>query len=182
MNAIELLNNRQSNPFLESPAPDEQELNAIITAGMRVPDHGAIKPWHFTVIEEQGLTKLADVFVKARLAANAEQSALDKAEKMPFRAPMIIVVSTRYQAHKKVPEKEQLITAGCCVHAMQMATSALGYGAMWRTGDLADNDIVKKGLNIETSEDIVGFLYIGSKTKELPLKPNKPYEGFVSYL
>jgi nitroreductase len=181
MNAIELLNSRQSNPFLQTPAPNEQDLNTIITAGMRVPDHGGIKPWHFTVITEQGLTRLADVFVQARVAKKAEQSVIEKAKKMPFRAPMIIAVSTKYQVHKKVPEKEQLITAGCCVHAMQMAASALGYGAMWRTGDLVENNIVKEGLNIEKGEDIVGFLYIGTKTKELPLKPNKPYESFVSY-
>ncbi len=181
MNAIDLLNQRQSNPFLQAPAPNATELDTIITAGMRVPDHGAIKPWHFTVISDAGLAKLADVFVQARAEQNAEQCVLDKAKKMPFRAPMIIIVSTAYQVHNKVPEKEQLITAGCCVHAMQMAATALGFGAMWRTGDLAENNVVKQGLNIDTSADIVGFLYIGTKTKELPVKGNKTLPDKVSY-
>jgi len=182
MKAIELLTTRQSNPNLTTPAPSNDDLHQIIAAGMRVPDHGAIKPWHFTLVKEQGLTKLGEIFVKARIAENADQLKIDKAKKMPFRAPLIIIISTQYQQHEKVPQKEQLITAGCCVHAMQMAATALGYGAMWRTGDLCENDLVKNGLNIELNQDIAGFLYIGTKSKELPLKANKPFEHFISYL
>jgi len=182
MNALELLKNRQSNPFLKAPAPSMADLDTILTAGMRVPDHAALKPWHFTIVAGQGLSKLADIFVQARVCEGAEQVKIDKAVKMPFRAPLIIVVSTNYQSHEKVPKKEQLITAGCCVHAMQMAATALGYGAMWRTGDLCEHESVKKGLDIDLNQDIAGFLYIGTKVKELPVKANKPFEQYVSYL
>jgi len=180
MNALELLKNRQSNPFLKAPAPSIADLDTILTAAMRVPDHGALKPWYFTLVQGDGLNKLADLFVQARISEGAEQTKIEKAANMPFRAPLIIVVSTKYQQHDKVPEKEQLITAGCCTHAMQMAATALGYGAMWRTGDLSRNDVVKTGLNIGLNQDIVGFLYIGTKAKEIPVKTNKLFEQYVS--
>lgn len=182
INAIELLKNRQSNPLLQAPGPSATDVDTILMAGMRVPDHASLKPWHFTLVAEQGLNHLAEIFIQARKNEGAEQAKIDKAAKMPFRAPFIIVVSTKYQAHEKVPVQEQLITAGCCVHAMQMAATALGYGAMWRTGDLSENNVVKEGLNISLNEDIVGFLYIGTKVKELPLKANKPFDEYVSYL
>jgi nitroreductase len=100
---------------------------------------------------------------------------------MPFRAPMIIVVSTEFVDHGKVPKQEQLIAAGCGAHAMQMAAVALGYGAMWRTGELAYNAKVKQGLAIKEHDEIVGFLYIGTHGKEQVLKASKSFDNKVSY-
>lgn len=182
MKAIDLLLTRQSDPQLTAPAPNKDSLNTILTAGMRVPDHAGLLPFHFTLVENEGLTKLSDIFVDAIKTPTIEQAKLDKTAKMPFRAPLIIIISTKYQVHEKVPKHEQLVTAGCCVHAMQMACVALNFGAMWRTGDLSTNDKVKNAVGIEGHEDIVGFLYIGTKAKSLPVKATKLYDDRVSYL
>lgn len=194
MTAIELLLQRQSNPLLTTPAPDAPDLDNILSAGMRVPDHACLKPWHFTVIQHDGLQRLSDLFVEAlnldgvsNENSNNEETISDlekklaKTKKMPFRAPMIIIISTKYKDHIKVPKSEQLIAAGCANHAMQMAAVALGYDAMWRTGEFSYNSVVKKGLNIDEMDDIVGFLYIGTATKTVALKPVRDYKDNVSY-
>jgi nitroreductase len=178
MTGIELLLQRQSNPLITSPVPDKNALDQILAAGMRVPDHAGLQPWHFTVITDDGLARLSDLFV----ASSNEQTAnIEKIAKMPFRAPMIIVISSHFTSHNKVPTQEQLITAGCCAHAMQMAAFALGFGAIWRTGDLACNEKVKQGLNVSDQDEIVGFLYIGTPCKEQGIKASKSFEGKVSY-
>jgi len=196
MNAIELLLQRQSTPILTEPAPNEADLKTLLSAGMRVPDHAGLKPWYFHVISGQGLQRLSDIFVEATTldmanktglieGAGIDEHALNeklaKVAKMPFRAPMVIVISTRYVEHNKVPDQEQLVAAGCAAQAMQMAAFALGYGAMWRTGELAYNESVKAGLEIEEGNEIAGFLYIGTPTKEPHIKPAKDYQGNVSY-
>ena len=178
MTAIELLLQRQSTSFLVSPAPDTQALEQILAAGMRVPDHGCLQPWHFTVVTDDGLQRLSDLFVAS---SDAQTQDLDKIAKKPFRAPMIIVISTNYTDHEKVPLSEQLITAGCCAHAMQMAACSLGYGAMWRTGGFAYNSQIKQGLAIAERDDIVGFLYIGTLGRPQVLKPTKAFANHVSY-
>lgn len=179
MTPIEFLLTRQSCPSLIEPAPSDRQLTQILAAGMRVPDHGGLKPWHFTVIREKGLQRLSELFVESsRHQANAN---LDKIAKMPFRAPMIIVVSSKIVAHDKVPKQEQLIAAACCTQAMQMAAVALGYGAMWRTGDLAYNIAVKQGLAINAEDEIVGFLYLGSPAREQSIKAAKDFSEQVSY-
>lgn len=182
MNSIDLLLNRQSNPFLTSPAPKEEALDIILKAGMKAPDHGALTPWRFIIAEGKGLDKLSDIFSTAISDKTIDVNKIEKAKKMPYRAPMILIITTNYQKHEKVPEKEQLVAAGCAVHAMQMAAYAQGFGAMWRTGELSYNDIVKQSLNIETHEDIVGYLYIGSIKKELPQKSEKSYQAYTQYL
>ncbi|SET50329.1 NAD(P)H nitroreductase [Thalassotalea agarivorans] len=180
MDVVDFLLTRQSNPHLGAPAPSNDDLLNILKAGNRVPDHAALLPWHFHVFTGQGLNKLSEVFLSA-LPADTEQAKRDKTEKMPFRAPMIIAVSSKTTPHPKVPNVEQVISAGCAVHAMQMMATALGYGAMWRTGDFAFSDIVKQKLSIDTNEEIVGFLYIGTPSKTLPQKPEKSLAGKVTY-
>jgi len=180
IDSLELLLTRQSNACLTEPAPTKNDLDLILKAGMRVPDHGRLMPWHFLIITGQGLQKLGDIF--AQTVDPSDENKREKIKNKPFRAPLIIVISTEYKSHEKVPKQEQLITAGCCAHAMQMAAFSLGYGAMWRTGSLAYNQDVKKGLSIDSQEDIVGFLYLGTPSKALYGKATKLYSDKVSYL
>lgn len=180
--SIEILLTRQSNPFLSKPAPSEEQLSQILQAGMRVPDHANLSPWHFTIIKDDGLLKLGKIYMEAAQQDNASQAKIDKAAKMPFRAPLIIMITTKYQTHEKVPHQEQLVSAGCSAHAMQMAAYGLNFGGMWRTGEYSYHPYVKEALGVDAENDIVGFLYIGTKIKELPAKPSKPYAENVSYL
>jgi len=180
IDSLELLLTRQSNASLTEPSPNKYNLDIILKAGMRVPDHAGLMPWQFIIVVDKGLEKLSEIF--AQTIDPTEEAKLLKTRKMPFRAPMIIVISTDYKTHEKVPKQEQLITAGCCAHAMQMAAFSLGYGAMWRTGTLAYNKEVKKGLSINSKEDIVGFLYLGTPSKALNYKETKPYHNKVRYL
>ncbi|SEL14915.1 Nitroreductase [Colwellia chukchiensis] len=182
MNVLEFLHSRQSNPHLQGQAPNEESINAILKAGMRAPDHGGLTPWRFTVVKGEGLNKLSKAFKSAAISDGSDEIKIAKAERMPFRAPLIIIVSTKFHQHIKVPKQEQVIAAGCATHAMQMAATSLGLGAMWRTGEMSYHPLVKERLGIELHEEIVGFLYIGEKAKELPLKADKNLAEYVSYL
>jgi nitroreductase len=182
MNAQELLLQRQSSPRLVSPAPALGDLEFILNAGMRAPDHGGLMPWFFTVIKGEGLDKLSKIFEQAAIEQNFSEEKILKAKNMPFRAPLIIVINTQYQQHEKVPNIEQAVAAGCCAHAMQMAAFSLGYGAVWRTGDFSYNDLVKSGLSINVEDDVIGFIYIGTPAKDIPIKPLKPMTEHVTYL
>jgi nitroreductase len=183
LSAQELLLHRISNPKLIAPAPNDELIATICASAMAVPDHGALTPWHFTIVKgEASLKRLSDIFVKAVELENGDDIKISKAAKMPYRAPLIIIVSTQYQEHPKVPKQEQLVAAGCAAHAMQMSAYSLGYGAMWRTGDMAYNSLVKNELNITSDNDIVGFLYIGTPEKNMPPKLRKPAEGFITLL
>lgn len=179
---IDFLLQRQSNPNLTLPAPNEQELEQILQAAMSVPDHGGLTPFNIIVVKESARASLAKVFKQSMEVNSGDEFKIAKAEKMPFRSPMMIVVATNYQEHPKVPKEEQLITAGCAVYAMQMASVALGYQAMWRTGDMAHCDIVKQSLEVPSEQDIVGYLYVGTESKVLPNKPRKSFEIVTRYL
>lgn len=154
----------------------------MLQAAMSVPDHGSLTPFNIIVVKEAARVMLAKAFKQSAEVNSGDEFKVAKAEKMPFRSPMMIVVTTNYQEHPKVPKEEQLITAGCAVYAMQMAAVALGYQAMWRTGEMAHCDIVKQSLNVPVEQEIVGYLYVGSESKTLPSKPRKSFETVTRYL
>ncbi|MCI2963995.1 Putative NAD(P)H nitroreductase ydjA [Shewanella baltica] len=182
MDAIELLLTRQSTPRLIAPAPDATQLKIILDAAIRVPDHGALAPWEFIIATDQGLNTLAEIFVEAAKASGADEDFVNKAKGMPMRAPMVITVVAKTQQHPKVPVLEQQIAAGCATMAMQQAAFALGIGAVWRTGDFAFDANVNAALGLESHDQIVGFLYVGTPAVVAPQKPQKDGSQYVRYL
>ncbi|MFD2177287.1 NAD(P)H nitroreductase [Veronia pacifica] len=182
MDALTLLTHRRSVPRLSSPAPSGDVLDAILDAGLRAPDHGALTPWQFVVAEGQGLDTLSEILKKAAEESNEPQEMVDKAAKAPYRAPMVITVIARTRHHDKVPLVEQYISAGCAAQAMQMAAVAQGFQGFWRTGSWAYHPSVREALGVEGDDAIVGFLYLGSAENSQPAVPSREKDKFVSYL
>ncbi len=173
MDAIDALLSRNSSPKLCAPAPSSEELETVFQAALRAPDHARLKPWRFALIQDEGLTQLGELFVQVK-QANGEildQSAKAKLAAKPLRAPMIIVVAAHTSEHPKVPILEQQLSAGTAAHAILLALHALGYAGVWRTGSIAFDPLVRDGLGFGHNEEIIGFLYVGSRdgnAKPLP--------------
>ncbi len=183
MSALEALLGRNSATHLSDPAPSGEELQTLLRAGLRAPDHARLKPWRFLVVEGQGRVALGDVFAQVALAdnPNLDAAALDKLRKKPLRAPLIVVVVARLQEHPKVPEVEQLLSAGCAAHGILLAAHAMGYAGIWRTGSMAFHPGVYRSLGIAPNEKIVGFLYLGTRQGEPRVPPRYDVCDFVEY-
>ncbi len=182
MDALTLLLNRRSASRLTTPAPAGEALQNILTAGMRAPDHGALRPWHFIVMQDEGLIKFSQLLEQAAIVGKMGPEVEEKARHAPFRAPLIITVIAKIVDHPKVPDWEQLVAAGCTVQAMQMAALAQGFGGIWRSGSWTEDPIVKAGLGCAENEKIVGFLYLGTPALKVPSKVQQSdMSDFVSY-
>lgn len=162
MDALELVVNRRSASRLAEPAPAGEQLQNILRAGMRAPDHGTLQPWQFVIIEGEGRERFSQLLEQGAVAAQSDEKAIEKARSAPFRAPMIIAVIAKCQDHPKVPVWEQEMSAGCAVMAMQMAAVAQGFNGIWRTGALTESPLVRAGLDCGALDKIVGFLYLGT--------------------
>lgn len=181
MLALDLLLTRSSFSKLIAPAPEGEALQNILAAGLRAPDHAHLSPYEFIVCQGEGLQRLTDIFVDASVKSQFEESKIEKAKTMCFRAPMIIVAIMKYQEHEKVPRVEQIATTSCAVQNMQMAAQAQGFNGMWRTGKLATNEHVRDAFNLNNEDEIVGFLYLGTPETDVPIKRDRDIEKFVSH-
>jgi len=182
MDALDLLLNRRSASRLAEPAPTGKVLQNIINAGMRAPDHGALQPWRFVIAQGDGLVRFSELLRAAAIKDGADEKAIEKATQAPLRAPQIITIIAACKESPKVPQWEQLLSAGCAVQAMQMAALAQGFNGIWRTGAWTDHADVRQAFKCGPNDKIVGFLYLGtpqlkSSTQIIPADSS----AFVSY-
>jgi nitroreductase len=174
MEAVDALLSRVSAPRLTGSVPASL-LADMVQAAQRAPDHAQLSPYRFLAITGDGRTALGELMVAARLAdaPDTDVTTLDKLRLKPLRAPMIIVGIASPTPHPKVPEIEQLLTAGIALQNMSSMAWARGFGAIWRTGDLAYSKHLQAGLGLVAHEQITGFLYIGEVEGRLKT-PSKP--------
>lgn len=181
MNALDLLLNRTSQPKLQEPAPEGVALDNIKQAALRTPDHAGLKPWRFIVCTGKGLRKLGDLLQDTAIAEDKGEQTISRAAQLPLRAPMVIVALTEHVPHEKVPMVEQICSTACAVHAMQMAAQAQGFAGIWRTGSYAQSDYMKEALGIATTDEIVGFLYLGTSNLKPMTKPALDSADFFTH-
>jgi len=169
-NQANFVSKRMSNPFLQAPPPKLDDVEYMIQAANRAPDHGNLSPYRFIVVNTEHLEQLGKLFLKA---SPNDLSALqsEKILNMPKRAPMVIISIACFIEHPKTPKSEQLITAGLAVHQLCLAAKELGFDSMWRTGALAYNQDLYSLLNLAQDEEITGFIYLGTAFKA---KKNPP--------
>lgn len=176
---IKLLQNRVSSPKLTAPAPNSDELQSILACAVRAPDHARLKPWQFHVMQGEALVKLGNLFAEA-IGSDVVQDKIEKCRNMPLRAPLMIVATCEPQDNAKVPALEQFLAVGAAIQNMQVAISSLGYGSIWRTGEMAQLSMVKDAFGLSENGEIVGFLYVGTPEKQLS-KPVISLDDCVKY-
>ncbi len=180
MDAIAVLHNRRSEAALGDPAPEGRVLENIERAALTAADHATLTPWRFLRIRGEARRRLGELFVRAREATEGPLSSAEqeRTRNRPLRAPLLIVVVARCRTNTKVPEVEQLISAGAAAQNMLNAAYAQGVGAIWRTGGFAYDQRVKDGLGLAADEHIVGFLYLGTVTAARPPRPERVPAAF----
>ncbi|MBX9933908.1 MAG: nitroreductase [Methylobacterium sp.] len=172
---LDLLRARRSVPplNLNEPGPSRTELDAILTIASRVPDHGKLAPWRFIVIEGEARTRIGAVIAKAYAADHPEADAarLDIEQRRLAHAPCVVAVVSRAGPHIKIPEWEQVLSAGAATMNLVVAANAAGFSTAWLTEWFAYDRRVLDALGLEPRERMAGFVHIG-RAKEVP--PDRP--------
>jgi len=176
MDALQALLTRESVSarYLTAPAPGPAERELAFRAALTAPDHGALKPWRFLVVEGEGLRRLGEVYAAAarRAQPDADPAVLEQAREKALRSPLLIVCAAAVRGdHPKVPVIEQVVAAGCATQNLLNAFHAQGYGAMLVTGERAYDAGVKQALGLSPDDHIVGFLHVGTPAADRPAKP-----------
>jgi nitroreductase len=172
MTLIDQLNSRRSSPSrtLKGPGPDAAQLNKILSAAVRVPDHGKLAPWRFIRISGQTRFALGELLAERCLQRDpsAATAAVEKDRARFSFAPVIIAVVAKLTPKHKVPEIEQLMSGGAVCFAMLQAAQGLGFGAQWLTGWAAYDEVILNALGIGEHEHILGFIHIGNISEAAP--------------
>lgn len=170
--ALQALDARRSVPAkqLGEPGPDPDTLLRMLASAVRVPDHGKRVPFRFLRIAGDARHSLGAFLAERSQQRDPQvsQAQLDKDRQRFSHAPLIITVVARLTPDAKVPEQEQLMTAGCVCFALLQAAQAMGFGAQWLTAWMAFDPGVHAHLGLAEDERIAGFIHIGTPRTQAP--------------
>lgn len=174
---LNLLFNRRSVVAnnLQAPGPNAQQILDLLSAAIRVPDHGKLTPWRFIVFKDDARQSfgmiLTDAFIKRKPKASEELTDFERARFT--RAPVVIAVISSPQEGHKIPLWEQQLSAGAVCQNLLIAANATGFSCQWITEWYAYDSDVASALKLASGEKVAGFVYIGTAKAE-PMERKRP--------
>ncbi len=183
--ALDFLLARRSRPakLFTGPVPDREALTEILTAALRVPDHGKLEPWRLVVLEKPAFARLADLAeVRARaLGGDAEKIAKGRGQ-YELGQLAVVVISSPKEA-PKVPVIEQLLSAGALCLGIVNAAEAAGWGACWLTGWPAhDRAFIAEAFDCAPQESVAGIVHVATPATDAPDRPRPGLDRLVTWV
>jgi nitroreductase len=165
---IDLQSRRRSVPplALQGPGPTPEQIDQLLTIAARVPDHGKLAPWRFILFEGDGRARAGEAIAAVYQVdnPNADTKRLELERNRLAHAPLVIGLVSRAAPHVKIPEWEQLMSAGAVAMNLVLAANAMGFGTSWLTEWYAYDRRVLDRLGLAEVEKMVGFIHIGRPT------------------
>ena len=182
---LSFLQSRRSCPAvtLTPPVPTRKELEPILTAAARVPDHGKLEPWRFIVIEKPAMRRLADSLIRRGDRMGKAESLVRKAAAVFSEANLIVAVVASPKLEAKIPQIEQSHSAAAVCLSLLNAALASGWGAAWITGFGAHDALYRESeLGLGSHEAIAGFVHIGTAKASPPERPRPDVSAITTWL
>lgn len=171
---LSLLETRRSGKPRElvGPGPTPEEMERILAAAARVPDHGKLFPWRFVTIGDDQRDALGILFRQALAKEDACAPAAkhEKADEFAHNAGRLVVLISAPVPNHKIPVWEQELSCGAAAMNLLLAAHALGYVGGWITGWQTYSEHVRDAF-CEPGERIAGFIFIGHPARELEERP-----------
>ncbi|MDQ2095665.1 nitroreductase family protein [Rhodalgimonas zhirmunskyi] len=183
--ALDFLLSRRSRPAktLKAPAPTRDQLQPLLTAAARTPDHGKLEPFRFLVIEEGAMPRLAQEAGQRAEAAGRDAEGIAKARQQFDQGLLAVAVIEVPKPSEKVPAIEQTYAAGGACLALLNAALAAGWGANWLSGFAAhDRGFQEQVLGLSPDERVAGFIHIATESSAPPDRPRPDLEKITAWL
>lgn len=183
---LELLRTRRSvaPQNLQGPGPSPAELDDLLTIAARVPDHGRLVPWRFLVIAGDARHRLGDV-IAAAIATDEPNVSPERVEverNRLARAPLVVAIVSRARPHAKIPEWEQVMSAGAVCMNLVIAANAMGFGTAWLSEWISFDRRILDSLGLAPDETMAGFIHIGRPIERPADRARPVLADIVTYL
>ena len=183
--ALDFLLTRRSRPAktLTTPVPDRDELTTLLTAGARTPDHGKLEPWRFIVLERPALERLAGEVTARGTARGEAPDRIEKVYRQFADSHLAVAVVAAPKPSEKIPEIEQIYSAGAVCLSLLNAALAAGWGANWLSGWAChDPEFLSVALGVKDHESVAGFIHIGTETAAPPERPRPDLDAITTWV
>ena len=179
------LRSRRSVPpkLLRPPAPGREEITRLLDQAARSPDHGKLEPWRFIVLDQGAMPRLAALAEERATAEGLDPDAVAKARAQFDAGLCAVVVVASPKPSAKVPQIEQVLSAGAVCLALVNSALAAGWGAGWLTGWAAhDRGFVQTGLGLAAQEFVAGIVHIATPPGPMADRPRPDIAALTEWV
>jgi nitroreductase len=182
VNVLKAIRTRRSIGRVTGDVPDV-DLRQIVEAGLWAPNHKLSDPLKFIALRGDARKRLGIVWAtaEAHRTGSDVESRIAKDGQKPLRAPVILMVSVR-TSEDAVRAEEDYATGAAATQNVLLAAHALGYGAIWRSGDMIRSPEVRSFLELDPTDRIVAAVYVGEPVEEPPTAPEREVDKHLTIL
>lgn len=150
---------------LSDPGPDAHQLQVLVDAALRAPDHGELTPFRLVAVQGSARERLADLFEQHARAKGKDSDALAIERERALKAPLTLAVLARIDlGHPLVPAHEQWMCVGGAMANILNAAHAMGLAGKMLSGDKARSPHIAAAF-CEPGETLVGWIAIGTPVR-----------------
>lgn len=163
------------------PGPTPEQLDRILSAAIRVPDHGKLAPWRFVVVPDDKREAFAALLDRAYRAERPDPGKveLEAVRQFALQAPALVVALSAPAHASHIPIWEQELSAGAACMNLLVATHAEGLVGGWLTGWASYSTMVRDAFG-KDGERIAGFIFLGTPTREQEERPRPERDSVIS--
>lgn len=183
--ALDFLKARRSRPakLFSLPVPTRDQLEEILTAAARVPDHGKLEPWRLIVVQGAAFQRLADLAEARAEERGGDAEMIAKGRGQFDLGKLAVVVIASPKPSPKIPGVEQLMSAAALCFGIVNAAEAAGWGASWLTGWPAhDATFAARAFGCTEGETVAGIVHIATPAEDGPDRPRPDLGRIVTWV
>ncbi len=177
MDVLEAIMTRHMVGKVRPERPSREEIETLLQAAVRAPNHRLTEPWRFVVMTGPALDELGEVFAQILRAVkpDATEEELNRERARPHRAPVIIGVAC-LKGRDLIETHENIVATAAAIQNILLAAHGMGLGAYLRTGDTAYHPLLLRWLGVPEDAQFMGFIYLGYPAPDVPLRqtPRRP--------
>jgi nitroreductase len=168
---------------MTGPGPTPAQIAEMLHLAVRVPDHGKLAPWRFIVFEGDARLVIGEKFAARWQTLNPTHGtdSLTFQKGLFARAPVVIAVVSTAAPHVKIPVWEQQMSAGAVCFNLELAAMTLGFDVQWQTDWVAYDDGAKAAMNVQSTEQIAGLIYVGHTSAPLEDRPRPDAAAITTF-
>ena len=150
---------------LREPGPSEEQLQSMVEAALRAPDHAGLVPFRFAVVRGAARDELGRLFVQAAIDGGKSEADAQIDGERARRAPVTVAVIARIDSgHPLVPAHEQWACVGGALTNLLNAAHAMGFGGKMLSGSKVRHPALQQAF-CEPGETLLGWIALGTPAR-----------------
>lgn len=161
-------------------------LETILTNGLWAPTHGKTQPWRFKVYTGEGRgilsEKMLELYKSQTPSEDFKEIKYERIKSRISKTSALVLLSMKRTPETRIPELEEIEAVSCAAQNILLTAAAYGLGAYWSSPKYLYTDEAKNSFGFDKEDKILGLLYFGYPSGDMPKSHRKPLEFVTEWI